>query len=76
LLNTLLTVLLNAVANLRAKYIKRKRRLGKYLAKLDSLLDFTQEAASLNTFFRVEYNYKRGLTCRQYNISYLVDREQ
>jgi nucleoside phosphorylase len=40
-LNTPLIVLLNAVANLRAKHIRGQGRFAKYLLKLDSLLDFT-----------------------------------
>jgi nucleoside phosphorylase len=75
LLNTPPTVLLNAVANLRAKHMRGKRRLGEYLSKLDSLPDFTREAAGPDTLFEVGYDHKGGQTCRQCDTSYLAERE-
>jgi hypothetical protein len=75
LLNALLTVLLNAVANLRAKYIRGRGRLAEYLLKLNSLLDFTRVAAGLDTLYDVMYNYKGGATCKQCYTSYVADRE-
>jgi nucleoside phosphorylase len=76
LLNTPPTVLLNAVANLRAKHMRGRSRLSEYLSKLDSLPDFTREAARPNTLFATTYDHEEGgATCRLCNQSYLVARE-
>jgi hypothetical protein len=74
-LNTPPTVLLNAVANLRAKHIRGRGRIGEYLSKLDSLSDFTQEAAGSDTLYATTYDHKRGATCKQCDTSYLADQE-
>jgi nucleoside phosphorylase len=74
-LNAPPTVLLNAVANLRAKHIRRRGRLSKYLSKLRSLPDFTREAAGSDTLYNATYNHKKGATCKQCDTSYVADRE-
>lgn len=51
-LNTPPTVLLNAVANVQAKRMRGKGRLREYLSKLDSLPDFSREAAAQTIFSR------------------------
>jgi nucleoside phosphorylase len=76
LLNTPPTVLLNAVANLRAKHMRGRGRLAEYLIKLDSLPDFTREAAGPDALFNAAYDHKGGATCKQCDTSYLVDRER
>jgi nucleoside phosphorylase len=74
-LNTPPTVLLNAISNLRANYMRRRARLAEYLSKLDRLPDFTREAAGTDNLFEAEYDHKGGATCNQCDKSYLVDRE-
>jgi nucleoside phosphorylase len=75
-LNTPPTVLLNAVVNLRAKHMRGKRRLGEYLSKLDSLPDFTREAAGPDALFNAAYDHKKGVTtCDECDSSCLADRE-
>ena len=74
-LNTPPTVLLNAVAKVRAEQMRGKDRLLEYLSKLDSLLDFTREAAGLDALYDATYDHKGGATCKQCDISYLVVRE-
>jgi nucleoside phosphorylase len=74
-LNAPPTVLLNAVANLRAKHIRGRGRLSEYLSKLRSLPDFTQEAAGSDTLYDTTYNHKGGATCKQCDTSYVADRE-
>lgn len=51
-LNTPPTVLLNAVANLRAKHMRGRSRLLEFLSKLDNLHDFTREAAGSDVLFK------------------------
>lgn len=75
LLNTPPTVLLNAVANLQAKHMRGKRRLGEYLSKLDSLRDFTREAAGPDTLFAATYDHKGAATCKQCDTSCIEGRE-
>jgi nucleoside phosphorylase len=74
-LNTPPTVLLNAVANVRAKQMRGRGRLLEYLSKLDSLPDFTREAAGLDNLYNAAYDHKGGATCKQCDVSYLVVRE-
>jgi nucleoside phosphorylase len=70
------TVLLNAVANVRAKRMRDKGRLLEYLSKLDSLPDFTREAAGLDTLFEAEYEHAgKGATCAKCSTEHAVDRE-
>jgi nucleoside phosphorylase len=74
-LDTPPTILLNAVANLRANHFRGKCRLAEYLCKLERLPDFTREAAGPDTLFAAMYNHKGPATCRQCDTSYLADRE-
>jgi nucleoside phosphorylase len=76
LLNTPPIVLLNAVANLRAKHMRGRGRLIEYLSKLDSLPDFAREAAGPDVLFNTTYDHKKGAaTCKECDLSYVVDRE-
>jgi nucleoside phosphorylase len=76
LLNTPPIVLLNAVANLRAKHMRGRGRLAEYLSKLDSLPDFTREAAGPDALFSAAYDHKKGAaTCKECDLSYVADRE-
>ncbi|KAI4940762.1 hypothetical protein J4E91_011249 [Alternaria rosae] len=75
-LNTPPTVLLNAVANVRAKHIRGRGRLLEYLFKLDSLPDFSREAAGSDTLFEAEYDHVgRGATCVKCSAENAVIRE-
>jgi nucleoside phosphorylase len=75
-LNTPPTVLLNAVANLRAKHMRGRGRLPEYLSRFDSLPDFRREAAGPDALFNAAYDHKKGAaTCKECNSSYLADRE-
>ncbi|KAH8621577.1 hypothetical protein IG631_23792 [Alternaria alternata] len=75
-LNSPPRMLLSAVANVRAKQMRGKGKLLEYLTKLDSLPDFTREAAGSDTLFEAEYEHAgRGSTCVKCDTSYLADRE-
>ena len=74
-LNAPPTLLLNAVGNLRAKHMRGRGRLLEYLSKLDSLPDFSREAAGPDTLFKAEYNHAGGATCEKCNKDYALDRE-
>jgi nucleoside phosphorylase len=74
-LNTPPMALLNAVSVLRAKHIRGKGRLAEYLSNLESLPDFTREAAGVDILFDATYDHIGGATCRQCDTSYLTDRE-
>jgi nucleoside phosphorylase len=76
LLNTPPIVLLNAVANLRAKHMRGRGRLTEYLSKLNSLPEFTREAAGPDVLFNTTYDHKKGAaTCKECDSSYVADRE-
>ncbi|KAF2629467.1 purine and uridine phosphorylase [Macroventuria anomochaeta] len=75
-LNTPPMVLLNAVANLRAKQMRGRGRLLEYLSKLDSLPDFSREAAGSDTLFEAEYDHvEREATCGKCSTERAVARE-
>jgi nucleoside phosphorylase len=68
-------VLLNAVANLRAKQMRGRGRLLEYLSKLDSLSDFSREAAGSDTLYKVEYDHVGSATCGECKTEHAVTRE-
>jgi len=74
-LNTPPTILLNAVANLRAKHIRGKYKLLEYFSKLENLPGFRREAAGSDALFEAKYNHEGGATCSKCNKDYLVARE-
>ncbi|KAH7077157.1 hypothetical protein FB567DRAFT_477751, partial [Paraphoma chrysanthemicola] len=75
-LNTPPTVLLNAVANVRAKQMRGKSKLLEYLSKLDSLPDFGRDAAGPDTLFEKKYKHVgREGTCVECSTEHVVVRE-
>jgi nucleoside phosphorylase len=74
-LNTPPMVLLQAVANLTAKHMRGKGRLLEYLSKLDSLSNFSREAAGSDTLFKVEYDHVGSATCAKCKTEHTVNRE-
>jgi nucleoside phosphorylase len=75
-LNTPPTVLLNAVANLRATQLRGKSSLLEYLSKLDSLPDFSRAAAGPDVLLAAEHKHAgKGATCVKCSIEHAVDRE-
>jgi nucleoside phosphorylase len=75
-LNSPPSVLLNAVAKVLAMQMRGKSRLLEYLSKLDSIPNFTREAAGLDTLFGAEYEHPgRGATCAKCSTQRAVDRE-
>ena len=74
-LNTPPTVLLHAVANVRAKHMRGRGRLLEYLSKLDSLPGFSREAAGSDTLFKVEYDHVGSATCAKCKTEHAVSRE-
>jgi hypothetical protein len=73
-LNTSPTILLNAVANLRANYFRGRCRLLEYFSKLHSLPTFTRENAGPDVLFEADYNHGRGAACGQCSKERLVAR--
>ena len=60
-LNTPPTILLNAVAKLRANHIRGKGRLSEYISKLDALPTFARENAGPDVLFERDYKHVGGL---------------
>jgi nucleoside phosphorylase len=76
LLNSPPTVLLNALAILRAKHMRGRHRLTEYLSKFDNLPGFPRKAAGPDLLFDAMYDHKKGAaTCKECDTRYLVDRE-
>ncbi|KZM25138.1 ADP binding [Ascochyta rabiei] len=75
-LNTPPMVLLNAVSNLRAKHLRGRGKLLEYLSKLDSLPDFSRNAAGLDRLFEVDYEHAgKGATCLKCSKEREIPRE-
>ncbi|CAG5189832.1 uncharacterized protein ALTATR162_LOCUS12094 [Alternaria atra] len=74
-LNTPPMVLLNAVANVRAKQMRGKGKLLEYLSKLDSLPDFTREAAGSDALYDATYDHVGSATCAKCKTEHTVTRE-
>ena len=72
-LNTPPTVLLNAVASVRAKQMRGRDRLLEYLSKLPC---FSRESAGSDTLFKTEYEHVgRGATCEKCSTEHVVARK-
>jgi nucleoside phosphorylase len=74
-LNTPPTILLNAIANLRANHVRGRYRLPEYLCKLHSLPIFARENAGSDILFEANYNHQGGATCGQCNKERVVIRQ-
>ncbi|KAH7072874.1 hypothetical protein BKA63DRAFT_544167, partial [Paraphoma chrysanthemicola] len=69
-------VLLNAIANVRAKQIRGKGKLMEYLSKLESLHDFSRDAAGPDVLFETDYEHvERERTCMKCSKEHIVPRE-
>jgi nucleoside phosphorylase len=64
-LNAPPTILLNAVASLRAKHLRQRGSLSSHLSKLNTLPGFTRDHAGPDVLFDVTYKHTRGADCWQ-----------
>ncbi|KAF2623342.1 hypothetical protein BU25DRAFT_177537 [Macroventuria anomochaeta] len=74
-LNSPPTILLGAVAKVRAKHMRGRGKLLEYLSKLASLPEFGREAAGPDILFEAEYSHEGGTTCRACSQDRSVARE-
>jgi nucleoside phosphorylase len=73
-LNTPPTILLTAVADLRANHIRGKSRLLEYASKLDQLPAFSHDKAGPDILYEADYNHVGGGTCEQCSREKVVKR--
>ena len=73
-LNAPPTILLSAVASLRAKQLRGRVDLLSHLLKLSSLPEFTRENAGPDVLFEVAYKHMGGEGCEQCNKERVVHR--
>jgi nucleoside phosphorylase len=73
-LNAPPTVLLNALAKLRANHLRHRSKLSVYLSKLNHLSEFAYENAGPDFLFESSYNHVEGPTCDQCSKDRLVGR--
>lgn len=64
-LNSPPVILLAAVAKVRAKHLRGKGLLSKYLSKLTDIPDFEREAAGPDILFKAEYDLAEGILCKE-----------
>ena len=74
-LNAPSTVLLNAVASLRAKHLRRRVDLLSHLSRLRSLPVFTRDSAGSDVLFETTYKHVGGAGCEQCNKEKVVHRQ-
>jgi nucleoside phosphorylase len=74
-LNTPPTILLIALAHLKANNRLGRGKLAEYISNFDSLPDFGREAAGSDTLFKASYDHKGGATCDKCSKDHIVDRE-
>jgi hypothetical protein len=75
ILNTPPTILLNALSNLRANYVREKSRLREYIFKLNRLPSFTRDNAGPDILFEADYNHEGGTTCERCSEERIVARQ-
>lgn len=64
-LNSPPTILLGAVAKVRAKHMRGKGLLSIHLSKVTSLPRFAREDAGFDILYKAEYNHEGGTTCKE-----------
>src|ERR1700722_9682607 len=67
-------ILLNAVAGLRAKHLRRKISFFDHISKLSSLPEFQRESAGPDVLFEARYNHAGGPGCEQCDDERIVRR--
>ncbi|KAH7115263.1 pfs domain-containing protein [Dendryphion nanum] len=68
------TILLNAVANLKAQHVRGKCRLLEYVSKLSNLPGFNREATGPDDLFETNYDHQGGSTCDKCSKRHLKTR--
>ena len=74
-LNAPPTILLSAVASLRARQLRRRVDLSSHLSRLSSLPDFTRDNAGPDILFEAAYRHAGGAGCEQCNEEKVVHRK-
>jgi nucleoside phosphorylase len=74
-LNAPPTILLNAIAILQARHIRRKGILQEYISQLENLTGFGRKTAGPDALFDSRYDHIGGRTCEGCNNAYLVRRQ-
>lgn len=70
------TILLNALARLRADYLINPSRLSSHLASFRSLPDFGREIAGPDVLFKNNYEHAAGATCDNCDRNEMIHRQQ
>ena len=74
-LNSPPAILLNSIAQLRAKHIRERSRLLEYASKLNGLPTFAREDTGPDILFQADYNHVGGATCERCSKARVVDRK-
>jgi nucleoside phosphorylase len=73
-LNAPPTILLHALAKLRANHLRRKSNLSVYLSTLSHLPEFARDNTGPDILFKSTYNHVGGLTCERCSKDRLLKR--
>ena len=74
-LNAPPTILLNAVASLQAKHMRRKGKLQEYMSRLENLSGFERNTAGPDILYKSAYDHAKGRTCDECDKIHLVQRQ-
>lgn len=74
-LNTTPTILLQAVAKLRANRLRRNSKLSEYVSKLHHIPEFVRDNAGTDVLFEATYIHAGGQTCQSCSEDKVVQRE-
>lgn len=73
-LNTLLTVLLNAISKLQSNHYLDQDTLSMHLSTFKTLAQFSRDGADPDVLYKATYNHIRGLTCDRCGKDKTVER--
>ena len=74
-LNSPPSILLSAVAKMRANHLRRMSKLSEYVFKLRRLPEFTRDIAGPDVLFEASYNHVGGPTCQSCSSDKEVHRQ-
>jgi nucleoside phosphorylase len=74
-LNAPPTILLNAIAKLKANHMRGRSRVLEYISMLDSLPTFARKDTGPDILFEADYNHVGGAACEKCSKERAVDRQ-
>lgn len=74
-LNSPPSILLSAVAKMRANHLRGRGKLSEHLSKLSHLSEFSRDNAGPDVLFEATYDHEKGETCEECSLEKRVNRQ-